>query len=128
MAKAIGFWTLKIVFALAFLAAAGAKLAGLPMMVHEFDVVGLGQWFRYFVAILEISGAILLLVPKAGVYGAIVLAIVCAGAFFAQWLKIHNDVIHAIVMALILLWIAWVQRGHLARRPSSASVVGHSAG
>jgi putative oxidoreductase len=121
-AKTIGFWALKIVFALAFLAAAGAKLAGVPMMVHEFDVVGLGQWFRYFTAALEIAGAIMLLVPKTTFYGAITLALVCTGAFFAQWQKLHGDVIHAIVMAVILAAIAWSQRGQLPGRQSPATL------
>jgi putative oxidoreductase len=115
-AKTIGFWTLKIVFAPALLAAGGARLAGLPVMVHEFDIVGFGQWFRYYTAVLEISGAIMLLAPKTSAYGAIVLAAVCVGAFFAQRLKLHGDIIHAIVMALILAWIAWAQRDQLAGR------------
>ena len=120
-AKTAGLWALKIVFALAFLAAGGAKLAGAPMMVHEFDIVGLGQWFRYFTAVLEIGGAVMLVVPKTSVYGAIVLTVVCVGAFFAQWLRLHGDVIHAVVMALILAAIAWAQRGQLAWRPAPAS-------
>ena len=119
-AKTVGFWALKIVFALAFLAAGGAKLAGLPMMVHEFDIVGLGQWFRYFTAALEILGAIMLVLPKTSVYGAILLAVVCVGAFLAQWLKLHGDVIHAILMALILAAIAWAQRDQLAGRATQA--------
>ncbi|SRR5260221_1973703 len=119
-AKTVGFWALKIVFALAFLAAGGAKLAGLPMMVHEFDIVGLGQWFRYFTAALEILGAIMLVLPKTSVYGAILLAVVCVGAFLAQWLKLHGDVIHAILMALILAAIAWAHRGQLAGRATQA--------
>lgn len=122
-AKTVGFWALKILFGLAFLAAGGAKLAGVPMMAHEFDVVGLGQWFRYFTGTVEIAGAILLLAPKTSFYGAILLAMVCIGAFFAQLLRLHGDVIHAIVMALILAGIAWAQRGTVtggAARPSVA--------
>ncbi len=33
------------------------------MMVAEFNRVGLGQWFRYFTAFVEIAGGILLLWP-----------------------------------------------------------------
>ncbi len=32
--------------AAAFLAAGGAKLAGVPAMVEMFEKVGVGQWFR----------------------------------------------------------------------------------
>jgi len=108
--KPIAFWVLKIVFALVFIGAGCAKLYGLPQMVAEFDTIGLGQWFRYFTAIVEIGGAILLLIPRATFFGAIVLTAVCIGAFFAQILVLHQDSIHAIVMAVVLAAFAWSQR------------------
>jgi putative oxidoreductase len=108
--KPIAFWVLKIVFALAFIAAGSMKLYGLPQMVAEFDTVGLGQWFRYFTGLLEVGGAILLLIPRTTFFGAIALTAVCIGAFFAQLFVLHQDSIHAIVMAAILAAIAWSQR------------------
>jgi uncharacterized membrane protein YphA (DoxX/SURF4 family) len=108
--RVIGFWVLKILFGLAFIAAGGAKLYGPPAMVAEFDAVGLGQWFRYFTGALEITGAILLLTPRTTGFGALLLAAICVGAFFAQLFALHGDVIHTIVMAVILLAIAWTQR------------------
>ncbi len=112
-AKTIAFWALKIVLALLFLAAAAAKIAGTPMMVAEFGKVGLGQWFRYFVALMEISGAIILLVPGLTAIGAAILAGVCIGAFFAQLLAIHMDVAHTIVLAATFLAIVWFNRRQL---------------
>jgi len=44
--NAIGAWVLQGLLAAAFLAAGGAKLAGVPMMVQVFDQIGMGQWFR----------------------------------------------------------------------------------
>ncbi len=38
---------IKVVVAAAFLAAAGAKLAGVPMLEAEFNQIGLGRAFRY---------------------------------------------------------------------------------
>ena len=52
--KTIGWWALKIVVAGLFIAAAGAKLAGVQQMVDEFNQIGLGQWFRYFTGVTEI--------------------------------------------------------------------------
>jgi uncharacterized membrane protein YphA (DoxX/SURF4 family) len=111
--KSVAFKVLKIVLAVMFLAAAGAKLAGVKMMVAEFGLVGLGQWFRYFVAAMEIAGAVLLLWPGRSAYGALVLACVCGGAFFAQILAIHQDFVHTIILGAIFLAIAWVQRAQL---------------
>lgn len=108
--KPIAFWVLKIVFALAFMGAGGAKLYGPPQMVAEFDTIGLGQWFRYFTAMMEIGGAILLLLPRTTFFGAAALTAVCVGAFFAQIFFLHQDWIHAVVMAAVLAAIAWSQR------------------
>jgi putative oxidoreductase len=111
--KAIGFWVLKILFGLAFIGAGCAKIYGPPAMVVEFDAVGLGQWFRYFTGALEIIGAIMLLTPKTTGFGALLLAGICGGAFFAQLFALHGDIIHTIVMGIILLAIAWTQRNQM---------------
>jgi uncharacterized membrane protein YphA (DoxX/SURF4 family) len=111
--KSAAFLVLKILLAVLFLAAAAAKLAGVKMMVAEFNLVGLGQWFRYFCAVMEISGAVLLIWPGRSAYGALVLACVCAGAFLAQVFAIHMDFVHTIVLGVIFLAIAWVQRTQL---------------
>lgn len=105
---------LRILFGLLFLAAAGFKLAGAPMMVEEFDTVGLGQWFRYFTAILELAGALLLIQPRTVLYGAGLLTCVSLGALVAQLGVLHKDPIHAVVFALILGWIAYSYRGKAA--------------
>ena len=111
--NAIGFWVLKILFGLAFIAAGCAKIYGPPAMVAEFDAVGLGQWFRYFTGALELIGAILLLTPRTTAFGALLLAGICGGAFFAQFFALHGDIVHTIVMAIILLAIAWTRRDQI---------------
>jgi uncharacterized membrane protein YphA (DoxX/SURF4 family) len=107
-------WILRALLALLFAAAGAFKLAGAPPMVDEFARVGLGQWFRYFTGVCELSGAALLLWPRTVAFGAALLACVSIGAFFAQLLVLHQDVIHAIVFAAILGGIAWVKRDQLA--------------
>ena len=108
----IGLWILKAALGLLFLGAAAAKLAGATSMVTEFDVVGLGQWFRYAVAFFELVGAVLLLVPRTAHYGALVLAVACVGALIAQVAVIHQDWIHCVVIGGVLGAIAWAERSH----------------
>jgi putative oxidoreductase len=48
---------MRVSMAALFLFAAFGKLTSRPMMVQEFDIVGLGQWFRYFTGIVEVVGA-----------------------------------------------------------------------
>ena len=73
-------WTLQILCALMFLFAGGSKLAGQQQMVDMFQAIGLGQWFRYLTGIIEVGGALLLLVPSLAFFGAIALAATMVGA------------------------------------------------
>jgi putative oxidoreductase len=81
-------WVLQGMAALAFLAAGAAKLMGSPMMVSEFQAIGAGQWFRYLTGILEVAGAIALVLPRAAYYGALLLVAVMAGALAAHLVKL----------------------------------------
>lgn len=114
--QTIGFWPLKIVLATLFLFTGGAKLAGLPAVVDVFDRVGFGQWLRYFTALLELAGAALLLWPSTTAFGALLLTIVSMGAFLAQLLVLHEDIIHTIVLTLVLGAIVWMHRNQLRIR------------
>lgn len=113
-------WVVRIVFGIMFLGAAAFKLSGNPAAVQEFNHVGFGQWFRYFTAATEVSGALLLLWPRTIAFGAVLLTAVCVGAFFAQLLKLHGDVIHTIVMTAVLGGIFWGHRGQVSA-PQHAS-------
>jgi len=116
--KTAGFWLVKILFAALFLFSGGAKLAGPAAVVEMFDRLGFGQWFRYFTGVLELAGAGLLLWPATTAYGALVLTVVSIGAFLAQLLVLHEDIVHTIVMTVVLGAIAWTYRDQLRiRRP-----------
>ncbi|MBN9016656.1 MAG: DoxX family protein [Rhizobiales bacterium] len=107
-------WILRIVLAALFLMAAFMKLSGQQMMVDEFGVIGLGQWFRYLTGLLELVGAIALLVPAVSAVGAVLLLCVDVGAFFAQAFVLHGDMIHTIVIAVLLVLLIYLQRDRLA--------------
>jgi putative oxidoreductase len=106
-------WALSLLMAALFLFAAFMKLTSQPMMVSEFDQVGLGQWFRYLTGFLELAGAVVLLVPRFSPYGAILLLLVDIGAFFAQVTVLHMDWIHTVVIGLILATIIYLKRDKL---------------
>ncbi len=106
-------WLLRLVLAALFLFAAFMKLSSQQMMVDEFAVIGLGQWFRYVTGLLELVGAIALLVPSVSVLGAVLLLCVDLGALVAQAFVLHGDVIHTIVIAVLLLVVIYLQRDRL---------------
>jgi putative oxidoreductase len=107
---------LKGLLALAFLAAAAAKLSSQPMMVAEFGKIGLGQGFRYVTGATEVTGSVLLLWPRSAFFGALILLGVCSGAFLAQIGPLHGDLIHVFVLGSLLLLAAWLTRPSWLRR------------
>lgn len=112
----IGLWALRIVVAGLFLFAAFMKLTGQPMMVQEFETVGLGQWFRYATGVLEAIGAIMVLVPTMSALGGCLLLLVDVGAFVAQVTVIHKDWVHTIVIGIAIGLLIYLQRKQLRNR------------
>jgi len=109
-AATIALWALQILAALAFLAAGGFKLAGAPPMVAEFAKLGFGQWFRYLTGLLEVVGAIALLVPGYAFYGASLLATVMVGAVIAHLAILGGSPVAAIVLLLLTGTIAYLRK------------------
>ena len=107
-------WAFKVLVGLVFAAAGAVKIIGLPMMVAEFGVIGLGQWFRYFTGAVEIGGVILLLIPATSRFGALALLGVCVGALVAQLAVLHHDLVHVFVLMAAAGFLAW--RGFVRAR------------
>src|SRR6059058_5246153 len=96
--KPIAMWALKGLLAAVFLTAGGAKLYGVPMLVEEFQHIGLGQWFRYFTGSLEVAGGLAILVPSLSGIAAVLLSCVMAGATAAHLFVIGGSPIPALVL------------------------------
>ena len=109
-------WVLRVLMAALFLFASFAKLTSQQMMVDEFALLPVGDWFRYVVGLLEPVGAIALLTPAVSGLGALLLLVVDVGAFFAQILFIHMDWIHTIVIGAILAALVYLQRDSIRER------------
>ena len=109
-------WVLRVVVAALFLSAASMKLTSQPMMVQEFGMVGLGQWFLYFTGVLEVVGAVAILIPSVSVLGAVLVLAIDAGAFVAQVAAIHSDWIHTIVIGAVIAALIYLQRDALKAR------------
>lgn len=103
-------WVLQVFLALAFVAAAGAKFASVPMMVESFERIGLGQEFRYITATVEIIGVIALLMPRLAALGGLWLATVMVGATVAHLLRLHTNPAPALVLMTLCLVVVWLRR------------------
>ena len=103
-------WALQVLVALAFLAAGGQKLLGVPAMIGLFETIGLGQWFRYLTGGLEVLGALLLLLPNRAWIGAALLACIMVGAVATHLFVIGGSAVPALVLLALTLVIAWFRR------------------
>ncbi|MCK4141950.1 DoxX family membrane protein [Ralstonia pseudosolanacearum] len=107
-------WGLRILAAAAFLAAGGAKLAGVPMMVAIFDHIGIGQWFRVVTGLVEVAGAIALLVPATVGFGGLLLAVTMVFAVLTHLFVIGGSPVPAVVLLAITATVAWLHRNSVA--------------
>ena len=104
---------LRIPLTLVFVAAGGAKLAGVDMMVETFEAIGFGQGFRYVTGLIEIVGAALLWLPNRQVLGAAVLGGTMVGAVLTHWFILGPSAVPAIVLGLVCAAVLYLNRAQI---------------
>lgn len=104
-------WILQLGAAFMFLMSGYAKLSSAPQMVGLFQLIGVGQWFRYVTGALEVLGAVALLVPRFAGLGALLLVGVMVGAVLTHLLVIGGSPLMAVVLLLVSAAIAWGRCG-----------------
>ena len=106
-------WVLQGLLALLFLCVGASKLTpNVHFWIEQFDKIGIGQWFRYFVGSLEVICAILLLIPRTSAVAALLLAFTMVGAVVAHLFILHDGyaTVFPAFPLLLLAIVAW-QRG-----------------
>jgi putative oxidoreductase len=111
--KSAGLWVVRGLLALVFASAGGAKLYGVPMLVEEFQHMGLGQWFRYFTGTLEVLGAVLILVPSLAALGAVLLICIMIGATVMHLFVIGGSPAPALVLLALSAIVAYAKRDQI---------------
>lgn len=109
----IALWVVQILLALMFVAAGSSKLMGKPEMVGLYEVIGIGQWFRYVTGLLELSGALLVVLPRTKFFGASLLGMVMTGAVLTHLFILHNAPTVPVVLLLLAGIVAWGRRGSI---------------
>lgn len=107
-------WIVQILGAAMFLMAGAPKLTGSEMAVQSFEMIGIGQWFRYLTGVLEVAGGIMLLAPQTAALGAMLLAVVMVGAVIVHLFVIGGSPAMAIILLLAMGFVAWGRRGRLS--------------
>ncbi|MDH2383437.1 DoxX family protein [Bradyrhizobium sp. CER78] len=112
--KSVSLWVVRGLLALAFAAAGAAKLYGVPMLVEEFEHIGLGQWFRYFTGSLELIGAVLILLPPVAAVGGVLLSCIMVGATISHLFVIGGSPVPALVLLALSAIVAYAKRSQFA--------------
>jgi uncharacterized membrane protein YphA (DoxX/SURF4 family) len=105
---------LQVVLALFYgIASALPKLIAHPSAVESFDKLGWGSAGMYTIGLLELAGAVALLIPVLQSVAAMALGALMVGAFIVQ-VAVFDGQYAATPLILIvpLALIAWARRGH----------------
>ena len=102
-------WAFQILAAAQFFLTGLDKVSDAPVMVQLFAAVGFGQWFRYFTGAVEVSSAVLLLMPSLAAIGAALLTVTMIGALIAHAAVLPFSPFKAIAL-LVMVGIVFVVR------------------
>jgi putative oxidoreductase len=114
----VALWILQVLLAVVFAMAGLSKVFGDPAMVEMFATIGVGQWFRYLVGVLEIAGAVGVLVPRFSGLAAMGLACLMAGATLTNLFVLGASPLPTVGLLVASALVAW------GRRPKTGSLLG----
>ena len=113
--KNVGLWVLSALVAAMFLFSGMTKLMGTEMHVANFERWGFPGWFMYVVGVMEVSGALLVLIPRLASYAALLLSVVMLGAVFTHIAAAEYTMLVMPAMLLVFLEVlAWGRWPRLA--------------
>ncbi len=75
--------------------------------------IGLGQWFRVVTGVVEVSGAVALLIPGLASIGALWLGGTMVGAVATHVFVLHTSPVPAIVLGLLNAVVVYLRRDEL---------------
>jgi putative oxidoreductase len=104
--RSIATCAVSILLATLFLAAGGMKLAGAQEVVDTFTRYGYAGWFRVLTGLMEVTGAVMLLVPRWAFSGATLLGVVMIGA--AHTHLTHGEVPNALFPLILLIVLGFL--------------------
>ena len=102
---------------LMFLFAGGFKLSGAQAAIDNFARWGYPDWFRIFTGVLEVTAAVLVIIPRTSFYGAALIMATMIGAVLthATHDETRNVPLPLVLFALAAL-LAYLRRPERLRR------------
>jgi len=112
--RSIAVWVLHILLAALFALQGILKLTSSPGWVSRFRAWGYPDNFYLFIAVIELAGAVALLIPKLAGVGALTLIAVMIGATITHLLHGESQVITTLILMLLLTLVVYVRRSNLS--------------
>jgi uncharacterized membrane protein YphA (DoxX/SURF4 family) len=123
-ADSVVVWILSVLLAAVFATTGISKLLGVePLSLQAAAMRGFPAWIRMVVGVVEIAGAIGLLVPRVASVAASMLALLMIPATITQWISGETGVFIPVLLLVLLLIVAW-RRNPAAVRAGYAAAVG----
>lgn len=116
-------WVLRGSIALAFLLFGRDKFNSAPgsQWVTFFAQVGLGQWFRIFTGVVEVLGAVLVLIPWTVSAGLALLACTMAGAVLVHIFVMHHPFNGVIPLIFLIGLVVFARNRRMEGAPAANS-------
>jgi uncharacterized membrane protein YphA (DoxX/SURF4 family) len=115
-AASITAWVLQILLGLAIVAAGASKLLAEAGAVKMFDDIGVGQWLRLVIGVLEIAGAAGLMIPRLRALAALCLLLLLLGATVVNLAILGTSPLIPLAYAAIAAVILLMRRHELPTR------------
>ena len=106
-------WLIQAALAVPFAGGGVLKITGSPEMVDMFATIGAGQWLRYVVGVLELAGAVGLLLPRLCGLAALGLVALMTGAVITNLAALNTSPALPASFLVVAGLIAWIRRGQI---------------
>jgi putative oxidoreductase len=108
-------WLPRVAVALIFLSVGSEKFGSHGPWIRIFARIGLGDWFRYLTGLMQVGGALLLLVPPLVTLGAVVLGSTMVGAIVTNVFILNTGLAAIIPSALLaaVVFVGWRARSQM---------------
>jgi len=101
-------WIVSVLLAAVFATTGISKLIGVePLTLQAAAMRGFPSWIRVVVGVVEVAGAIGLLIPAVASVAAALLALLMVPATITQWISGEPGIFVPILLLVLLLLVAW---------------------
>ena len=120
--RLIAVWVLQFMLAALFAIQGAVKLGGSKVWISRFAAWGYPDHFYLVVGLAEVSGAILLLIPRLASFGVLLLIAVMVGATGTHLIHHEPQVATTLVLTALLVLVLNLRRGDTGRRRLDSSL------